>query len=184
VKVQSVILSVVVTVITCSQVLLKGVEEQSVLDVYREMPTHAIDLISRTKQSSDYLIQHDLEVAKNRKWNDLHLAVLWGLEQEVTRLIEVENYLVNACDSIESTPLHLAVARGNTACAQILLEKGAKVDAQDKYGWTPLHAALFYLPSIHHPCVKLLEEYRASITIKNLQGDTPWDLRKSDRCWR
>ena len=157
--------------------------EENFSKIHNAIINDIIDVLLQMKKLNNHLFQRDLEVVQNRKWNTLHLAALWGLEQEVIRLTQdVEN--VNTLDAIGSTSLHLAVARGNTACARVLLERGAKVDAQDVYGWTPLHTALFHLSNINHPCVKLLEEYGASIAIKNSDGDTPWDLRKIDRSWR
>lgn len=171
-----------------SHTALNGVEDQdfdaNFSKIHSETSDRPTNLLSRTKLLNNALFQRDLEVAKMRNWNDLHLAALWGLDQEVIRLIQDECCGVNVLDNIESTPLHLAVARGNTACARVLLEKGAKVDAQDKYGWTPLHTALFHLSSVCHPCITLLEAYKASVIIKNSHGDTPWNLRRADCSWK
>jgi ankyrin repeat protein len=41
-----------------------------------------------------------------------------------------------------STPLHLASSSGFLEIAQVLFERGADVNAQDRNKWTPLHLAL------------------------------------------
>ena len=39
------------------------------------------------------------------------------------------------------SPLHESAYRGFVDLVQLLIEKGAAIDATDKDGWTPLHAA-------------------------------------------
>ena len=43
-----------------------------------------------------------------------------------------------------STPLHLAVEKGNQRSVEILLERRARPDIADKSGQTPLHRAAAY----------------------------------------
>lgn len=150
----------------------------------QESPSSKELILSVVKQSSNILIKRDLEVAEIRGWKDLHLAALWGLEQEVIRLIDQENFCVNMPDNILSTPLHLAAARGNTSCAQALLDRGAEINAQDKYQWTPLHTAYFHMPNMYHPCIILLLKHGASNDIKNSSNMTPLGLRDENRSWR
>ncbi|XP_015765476.1 PREDICTED: transient receptor potential cation channel subfamily A member 1 homolog [Acropora digitifera] len=49
---------------------------------------------------------------------------------------------VNACDNYGSTPLHYAVAKGNTdAVSELLTHPGIDIEAKDKTQMTPLHVA-------------------------------------------
>lgn len=144
------------------------------------------------KQYSDGLIQADLKIAKMLGWTDLHLAALWGLEDEVERLIkqnissDESNNIVNVQDKNGQTPLHLAAARGKIASIKALLKHWADPNKQDKHGWTPLHVAYFHMHSVNHPSIKLLTEGWAFSTIKNHAGKTPPEIRPliNEHSWR
>lgn len=77
------------------------------------------------------------------------------------------------------TPLHLAKSIEE---AKLLIKNGAHVNAQDKYGNTPLHIVPAHL-------VPLLVSHGADVTIKNNQiikvtsnqDPSPWHLPRS--CW-
>lgn len=78
----------------------------------------------------------------------LHEAIMEGRNEE--EMITIINLLlVNANPdivhrvnhSLGQTPLHLAAQKGYTKVMQILLNHGAKIDAQDRDGNTPLHDA-------------------------------------------
>jgi ankyrin repeat protein len=60
---------------------------------------------------------------------------------EVVKLCVERGSDVNAVSEMGETPLHGAAFRGVNAIAEYLVEKGAKLDASDKRGWTPLFVA-------------------------------------------
>ncbi|MDQ2898794.1 MAG: ankyrin repeat domain-containing protein [Acidobacteriota bacterium] len=69
------------------------------------------------------------------------------------------------------TPLIVAAAHGGSEAVKLLLDAGAKVDAQDVRGMTPLMLAI----STDHPdasVVRLLLESKADTNIKDLNGET------------
>jgi hypothetical protein len=70
----------------------------------------------------------------------------------------------------EMTGLHLAAYFGVKAILQLLLEKGAAVDAADSTGRTPLHQAS---KNGHVDVVKLLLEKGAAVDAANSYGETP-----------
>lgn len=53
---------------------------------------------------------------------------------------------------------------------QLLIEKGAIVEAQDRYGWSPISLAAM---NGHKAVVQLLIEKGANIETKDKQGRTP-----------
>lgn len=61
-----------------------------------------------------------------------------------------------------TTALHLAVRAGNLACAVILINAGANVNAQDWNGTTPLHEAAY---RGQRACVEMLLERDAECTL-------------------
>lgn len=65
---------------------------------------------------------------------------------------------VNFRDIDHRTALHLAACQGYVDVAKFLLEKGAEVDPQDRWGSTPLADALHYK---NHDVMKLLEKHGA-----------------------
>jgi ankyrin repeat protein len=60
---------------------------------------------------------------------------------EVVKLCVERGADVNAVNKMGETPLHGAAFRGVNAIAEYLVEKGAKLDAKDMRGWTPLFVA-------------------------------------------
>ena len=73
----------------------------------------------------------------------------------------------------EQTPLHNAAYYGHLKIAELLIKKGAKVNAKDSDGWTPLHKAAY---KGHLEVAKLLIEKGADVNAKNKWGWTPLDL--------
>ena len=48
---------------------------------------------------------------------------------------------MNGSDAVFTTPLQVAAASGHETLVQLLLQRGARVDAANMYGWTPLMQA-------------------------------------------
>lgn len=72
----------------------------------------------------------------------LNRAVKHGALSTVQAMLKAHPELVNAKDSrIGATPLHWAVIRNHSDIAELLIDKGADVNAVDKFGMTPLHKA-------------------------------------------
>ena len=87
---------------------------------------------------------------------------------------------VNA-KNVGSTPLHWAAKKGHKEIAELLIEKGADLNAKQNLGWTPLHNAA---SSGHKEIAELLitkgVDVNAKIAAANAlgryKGDTPLDL--------
>jgi hypothetical protein len=68
---------------------------------------------------------------------DLHCASRAGFEGRVRYLLEVERAECNAVDAFDATPLFYAVYGGHTGVISLLLENGARCDADTFVGAPP-----------------------------------------------
>lgn len=71
----------------------------------------------------------------------IHYAAAAGDLAMVKRQLEYRPDLVSSKDDEGNTPLHIAVEFGHKEVMELLLAKGADVNARDEDGWTPLHMA-------------------------------------------
>ena len=88
---------------------------------------------------------------------------------------------INFVDSDKMTALHKAAAQGHKDIVQLLLLKGASLEAKDTNGWAPLH---FAAENGHTSTVELLLSKGASIEANDTGGWTPlhyaaWDGQTS-----
>lgn len=94
--------------------------------------------------------------------------------------LPAETVLIPARLDAEVVParpaLHWAAVNGLPDMARLLLEEGAKIEATDHFGNTPLHLAVRY-PDL----VRLLLENGAKVNARNAFGHTPLHLAVEDR---
>ena len=81
--------------------------------------------------------------------------------------------VINQTTSSARTALHLAAERGYRAIVDILLAKGAAVDATTRKGETPLHLAI---DSSYVAIAKVLLAKGAAVNVETSQGQTPLHL--------
>lgn len=82
----------------------------------------------------------------DRGWTPLHIGAKKGDLKGVRRLLDEgmdANVAAEGHKSQGVTPLHLAAEGGHLKIMDVLLERGANIDARTKgaCGWTPLHNA-------------------------------------------
>jgi ankyrin repeat protein len=120
----------------------------------------------------------ELETIRQR--SPLHHAVEFGSLKMVEILaaspgIDInskgdQDDLLSNISGDQVSPLHVAVAKGDIEKVKVLLAHGASVDAQNKEGQTPLHAAKD--PTI----AQLLIDHGAKVDAKDKNGNTPLHL--------
>ena len=74
----------------------------------------------------------------------LHLAAKFGLIEQMNTLMDQHNIPVNALGAYNRTPLHMATHNGQAKATQLLLQRGANINAQpvEDALSTPLHEAV------------------------------------------
>ncbi len=104
-------------------------------------------------------------------------AVIQNKIMLVRSLIE-QGAMINEQDMDGFTALHYACVNQNFEITKILLEYGAKVDLQDKYGNPPLFRAVFNSKG-SGGIIQLLLQAGADHDLKNKNGMSPLDLAKT-----
>ena len=84
---------------------------------------------------------------------------------------------VNCQNNVQSTPLHIASARGDMELVQALITRNANINAQNEYGATPLHFASL---NGRLEIVKQLLNSGADIYIKNSKGETAIEIAQDN----
>lgn len=103
----------------------------------------------------------------------LHQAAVRGSVRHVI----AEGFDINEPDADGLTPLHMACINKNYDAATELLEAGAHVDPQDKWGNTPLNRAVFGKDGTVQ-LVELLVDHGADPAIENHHGTSPEALAR------
>jgi ankyrin repeat protein len=108
-----------------------------------ETPLHVAAEAGR-KNVVELLIAHDADV--NAKSliveTPLHSAIRGG-HKEIMKLLLDNNADTNTQPGhLRMSPLHLAVAKASADICEMLLQRGAKTESRDLYGYTPLHYAV------------------------------------------
>uniref|UniRef100_A0A8C9SQD7 Ankyrin repeat domain 28 n=1 Tax=Scleropages formosus TaxID=113540 RepID=A0A8C9SQD7_SCLFO len=104
------------------------------------------------------------------KRTPIHAAAING-HSECLRLLIGNTDLQTAVDIQDGngqTPLMLSVLSGHTDCVYSLLNKGASVEAKDKWGRTALHRGVSHTLPIHSQCLLF-----TSAVITDNRGYTP-----------
>lgn len=102
----------------------------------------------------------------------IHEAASVGDAQRLQRILEEEPALVNAPHAQGFSPLGLAAFFGHKAAVQVLVARGAEVDAPDQsqFANTALDAAV---AANHLEVVKILLQNHASVNVRAAAGHTP-----------
>jgi ankyrin repeat protein len=85
--------------------------------------------------------------------------------------------LVNAEDGLGRTPLLWAAARDRKEIAELLIAKGADVNAKAEDGWNALHSAASF---DYKEIAELLITNGADVNTIDVDGETPLDYAKGE----
>ncbi|KAJ5115603.1 hypothetical protein N7526_011484 [Penicillium atrosanguineum] len=100
----------------------------------------------------------------------IYYARLDGNTTQTAQFLAQEGLDVNQCDNDGWTPLHHAIAIGNTKVCQLLVEKGADVNLANSLGETAL---MFCAKHSNLEAATLLIESGADVNQENRVGWTP-----------
>lgn len=108
----------------------------------------------------------------------IHMAAAKGRGVAVQTFLE-RGVKVNAVDSLHrSTPLHWAAGAGKVNTMEMLIARGAIIDARSESDATPLHQAVLR----NRPeAVELLLNNNAAVNLKNKSGYTPLDYATANK---
>ena len=95
------------------------------------------DVIAEIEGDEAFLEAHSAD-----GWTLLHLAAFFG-HPELAKALLNHGADINSrsTNSMKNTPLHAAVAGRKANVVQVLLDRGAEVNALQEGGWTALHGA-------------------------------------------
>jgi ankyrin repeat protein len=136
-----------------------GVPISSLCGSYTELRKKTIALLiqydARVKTIIEAIASDDTETTaafleqKPQSMNDflgygtpLHCAAFWGSCKVAAYLVKKGTHI--DVDSDLGTPLHISSTHGDKKMTELLLSNGANVNSKDKYGRTPLYAAVVY----------------------------------------
>ena len=181
-----------------AEILLQNGAEVNAVNIHRQNALHIISKNRGHNQREEELISLfkllggvDINGRDNDERTPLHVASYCGRVDVAKALLE-HAVQVNAKDLSGYTPLH-EVTFGKYYCrsfglyrwrqkdhlgkvlhlAEILLESGANIDAQNKDRETPLHLASHLR---FHDMARLLLKHGADVNVKNSEGKYPFQV--------
>ncbi len=155
------------------QVVAYLLEQGIELDVFE---ASAVGKLERVQE----LVASDSQLASafgSDGFTPLGLAAFLGHHAVVAYLLEQgAEANVASKNAFRVMPLHSAVANRHLAIAELLLARGADVNAKQEGGFTPLHEAAL---QGNDEMIQLLLAHGADVTAQKEDGETPLDTAKS-----
>ncbi|GMM37277.1 Avo2 protein [Saccharomycopsis crataegensis] len=105
----------------------------------------------------------------------IHTTVLSGNHQTLLMILQAFPDSLDLKGEKLRSPLHMAAVLNFGNCVDMLIEKGANINAIDLLGNTPLHLAMMYGSK---ECIKSLMVHNAYIDIRNAEGWLPVEVAR------
>jgi ankyrin repeat protein len=164
--------------------LLERVESPTVMVAEKETTYLALEsgLWKVAKAIMDKVVESGEELSQDFKDTTLFVAIAKYKRYQQLSFLEMLldlGFGVNTICRMESasTPLHIATECGWLQIAELLLRKGAAINATDKYGNTALHVAVLKSKGT---LVKLFMEKGADRSTSNIDGKTPLNIAEEE----
>lgn len=95
-------------------------------------------------------LYYDVDNKLTNLLHDLCKKPIWSSDAKEVFDVLVERCDINQPDDINgATPLHNAAVFNQQSTIELLLERGARLDALDAYGRTPLHCVMYFNPNLN-----------------------------------
>lgn len=112
-----------------------------------------------------------IEAAKQKLIEGAKLGNLQLIEEALKAGADIN---LTADEKYQCTALHWASMQGHTAAVDLLLSRGAEVNAKDKSDWTPLHQAA--RNNKHGDVIQRLIKAGADMNARDKTGASPYDV--------
>ncbi|HEY3936873.1 MAG TPA: ankyrin repeat domain-containing protein [Bryobacteraceae bacterium] len=115
-----------------------------------------------------------LEAHSTDGWTPLHLAAFFDHHDLAAALLDRGAQIDSrSTNSMKNTPMHAAAAGGATPLVELLLKRGADVNATQEGGWTALHSAA---QAGNRAMVETLLAHGADLDARAANNQAPLDL--------
>ncbi|KAK2705438.1 hypothetical protein QYM36_015726 [Artemia franciscana] len=136
--------------------------------------------LERTKE-----LINSFGLSYSKGWSQGYILLrdaLFNRKIEIAKLLLIYGckvYSINIKPSV--TPLHLAVASSGTEVVKMILYKGARINAVNKRGETPLHCAIKNSDK-NIEIIILLLKHGSNVNVRTNYGESPLHLAASKGC--
>ena len=112
-------------------------------------------------------IMSNLDAKTHRGETSLHIAINYQYNEIAAHLLEHGADPNIPDDESDFTPVHYAVGWNNVKILDVLIKHGARVDAQDIYGNTPL---IYCVKENHDMCFLMIMKMKPNVNVWNVDG--------------
>ncbi|CAG2205892.1 unnamed protein product [Mytilus edulis] len=163
--------------------------------IHKTFRDKLISFLKRKNDANTVLTKLDTEGCKTIKYGDqeypydTHYYTTPLIESATRGYFDIVEFLivnvkcdVNKTDERGNSPLHKASERGHTAVAKLLLENNADVSQCNNDKKSPLKYFMKTLSKRFIETVKSLLTWKADVTLRNKNGQTPLDIAHALQC--